>query len=253
VDEKQMTGTKLIVAAFALFFGGHLIAQNAVVPPTITFTGTCYDMGDSLAQPAPIVVNKRTGTGHAFMPGAVFSIQGFKTDTFLVTAGGYEFVRFCFADSALRAGYFERVGLTIKTNQLNAVTIFPVKDLQTIKQDRQGLGVAQTNTTHGPVDAVSSPITFLYERFSQEGRSKALVAQLENEDRKNAVLKDLFRTYNRAGVMNLPESEFDSFILYLNMPEQYLKTASDYDLAVTIKQRYDQFMYSRNLHNQNQK
>lgn len=221
--------------------------------PTITFTGVVHDLGDSLAQPAPIVVNKRTGTGHAFMPGAQFSIHGLKTDTFLVTAGGYDFVSFCYTDSAARAGYYESVGLSLKVNQLNAVTIFPVKDLQTIKQDRQKLGVTPTTTTKGPVDAISSPITFLYERFSQEGRSKALVAQLENEDRKNTVLKDLFRTYNRAGVMNLPESEFDSFILYLNMPEAYLRTASDYDLAVTIKQRYDQFMYSRNLHNQNQK
>lgn len=241
-----------IAVAAILFCGTSMFAQNTAVP-TITFTGTCYDKGDSLAQPAPIVVNKRTGTGHAFMPGAVFSISGLKTDTFMVTAGGYEFVRFCYADSVMRPGYFERVGLTLKTNQLNAVTIFPVKDLQSIKQDRENLGVVQTNTTQGAADAMSSPITYLYERFSQEGRSKSLVAQLENEDRKNAVLKDLFRTYNRAGVMNLPESEFDSFILYLNMPEWYLRTASDYNLALTIKQRYDQFMYVKNLHNQNQK
>ena len=221
--------------------------------PVITFTGTCYDIADSTAIPGPIVVNKRTGTGHAFMPGAVFSIQGLKSDTFMVTSGGYEFEKYCFKDSANRPGYFEKVGLTIKTNQLNAVTIFPVKDLQSIKQDRQNLGVVPTRTTEGAADALNSPITYLYERFSQEGRSKALVAQLENQDRTNAVLKDLFRTYNRAGVMTLPESEFDSFILYLNMPEAYLKSASDYDLAVTIKQRYDQFMYAKGLHNQNQK
>ncbi len=243
---------KKIGMAVLLFCGANAFAQTSAVP-IITFTGTCYDINDSLSQPAPIVVNKRTGTGHAFMPGAVFSIQGWKTDTFLVTAGGYEFVRFCFNDSMSRSGYYERVGLTLKMNQLNAVTIFPVKDLQTIKQDRQNLGVAQTNTTQGAADAMSSPITYLYERFSQEGRSKALVAQLENQDRYHAVLKDLFRTYNRAGVMNLPETEFDSFILYLAMPEWYLKSASDYQLAVTIKQRYDQFMYAKNLHNQNQK
>lgn len=241
-----------IALLLGVLFSAPVFAQTPVAP-TITFTGIVYDKGDSLAQPAPIVVNRRTGTGHAFMPGATFSIQGLKTDTFLVTAGGYEFVRFCYNDSAARPGYFEKVGLTIKTNQLTAVTIFPVKDLQTIKQDRQNLGVKPTGMTQGPVDAISSPITFLYDRFSREGQSKALVAELENRDRTNAVLKDLFRTYNRAGVMNLPEAEFDAFILYLSMPEQYLKNASDYQLAVTIKQRYDQFMYARNLHNQNQK
>jgi hypothetical protein len=253
MDEKQMRFAGVIAVLLVTLCSVPALAQAPLVPPTITFTGIVYDQTDSLAQPAPIVVNRRTGTGHAFMPGATFRIQGLKTDTFLVTAGGYEFVRFCYADSAERPAYYEKVGLTIKTNQLNAVTIFPVKDLQTIKQDRQSLGVKPTGITQGPVDAISSPITFLYERFSREGQSKALVAELENRDRINAVLKDLFRTYNRAGVMNLPEADFDAFILYLNMPEQYLKTATDYQLAVTIKQRYDQFMYARGLHNQNQK
>ncbi|HTF02487.1 MAG TPA: hypothetical protein VK826_00620, partial [Bacteroidia bacterium] len=196
---------------------------------------------------------RRTGTGHAFLPGGEFSITGFKTDTFLVTAGGYEFKRFCFNDSVSRPTYSLRVGLSLKENQLNPVTIFPVKDLKTIKQDREGLGVTPTRTTEGLTDAVSSPLTFLWERYSREGRSKALVAEMENEDRKNAVLKDLFRTYNRAGVMALPEADFDSFILFLNMPEAYLKTASDYELAVTIKQRYEQFMRARQIHNNHQK
>lgn len=230
------------------------VAQNQPAgEPTITFKGIVSDVNDSLATPAPIVVNRRTGTGHAFLPGGEFSITGFKSDTFLVTAGGYEFKRFCFRDSAMKTTYFLHVGLTLKNNELNPVTIFPVKDLKTIKQDRQGLGVEPTRTTEGVTDAVSSPITFLYERFSREGRSKALVAELENQDRKNAVLKDLFRTYNRAGVINLPEADFDAFILYLNMPEWYLKTATDYDLAVTIKQRYEQFMRSRQMHNNNQR
>jgi len=241
-----------IVLFILLLCGGTVSAQTATPDPEITFRGIVFDINDSLATPAAIVVNRRTGTGHAFMPGSEFSITGFKSDTFLVTAGGFEFRRFCFKDSSLKAVYYVKVGLHLKENQLNAVTIFPVKDLKAIKQDRQGLGVEQTRTTQGVTDAVSSPITFLYERFSREGRSKALVAQLENEDRKNAVLKDLFRTYNRAGVITLAESDFDSFIMFLNMPEWYLKTASDYDLAVTIKQRYEQFTRSRQIHNQNQ-
>ena len=220
--------------------------------PTITFRGRVFDPVDTFATPAPIVVNRMTGTGHAFLPGSEFSITGLKSDTFLVTAGGYEFQSFCYRDSALKSTYTVKVALSLKRNQLNPVTIFPVKDLKTIKQDRQDLGVEPTRSTEGVTDAISSPITYLYERFSREGRSKALVAELENEDRKNTVLKDLFRTYNRAGVISLPEADFDAFIMYLNMPETYLKNASDYDLAVTIKQRYEQFVRSRDMHNRNQ-
>lgn len=244
---------RIVLAVMLCMMVYSMHGQTAAPEPTITFRGMIYDVNDSFATPAPIVVNRRTGTGHAFLPGGEFSISGFKSDTFMVTAGGYEFRRFCFRDSAFKPVYYQRVGLPLKNNELNPVTIFPVKDLKTIKQDRQGLGVTPTRTTEGVTDAISSPITFLYERYSREGRSKALVAELENEDRKNAVLKDLFRTYNRAGVINLPEAEFDSFILYLNMPESYLKTASDYELAITIKQRWEQFMRSKQIHNNNQR
>lgn len=243
-----------IVMLFFTLCADSLMAQAISAPEaTITFRGTVYDVNDSLVTPAPIVVNRRTGTGHAFLPGGEFSITGLKSDTFLVTSGGYEFRKFCFKDSASKPVYAIRVGLTLKNTELNPVTIFPVKDLQTIKQDREGLGAAPTRLTEGPIDAVQHPITFIYERLSREGRSKALVAELENEDRKNAVLKDLFRTYNRAGVINLPEADFDAFILFLNMPESYLKTASDYELAITIKQRYEVFMRSRHIHNNNQR
>lgn len=228
------------------------MGQGAPDPGNITFSGTVFDTNDSLATPSPIVVNKRTGTGHAFLPGGNFSISGLKTDTFLVTSGGYNHMKFCFADSVYRTEYRVRVGLSMRSNELNPVTVFPVKDLKVIRQDRQNLGVQPTRTTEGVTDAVSSPITFLYERFSKEGQSKALVAELENRDRTHAVLKDLFRAYNRAGVINLPENDFDAFIAFLNMPESYLKSASDYELAVTIKQRFEQFMYMRNTHNRNQ-
>lgn len=237
-----------------MLMSGTVSSQVTTSAETIiTFRGVVYDLNDSTSTPSPIIVNRRTGTGHAFLPGGEFSITGLKSDTFLVTSGGYDFQKFCFNDSAFKSTYYIRVGLTLRSNVLNAVTIFPVKDLQTIKQDRQGLGVTPTRTTEGAADAISSPITYIYERFSREGRSKALVAQLENEDRKNAVLKDLFRTYNRAGVIDLPEADFDAFILFLNMPEWYLKTASDYELAITIKQRYEVFMRSRQIHNNNQR
>lgn len=243
---------RICCAAICFILSIHLHAQGVPSVAEITFSGSIYDLNDSLATPAPIVVNKRTGTGHAFLPGWNFSITGLKTDTFLVTSGGYNHVRYCFADSAFRKEYRVRVPLSMRANELNPVTVFPVKDLKVIRQDRQGLGVQPTRTTEGVTDAVASPITFLYERFSREGQSKALVAELENRDRTNAVLKDLFRVYNRAGVINLPENDFDAFIAFLNMPESYLKNASDYELAVTIKQRFEQFIYMRSMHNRNQ-
>lgn len=237
------------------FFGFAFAAAKAQTPATeqITFRGTVYDAGDSSARPAPMVVDKRTGTGQAFMAGGTFSISGLKTDTFLVTSGGYEIARYCFRDSAAKPVYTVRVPLHVKQNYLNPVAIYPVKDLSVIKQERESLHVEQTYTTQGLADAMESPITYMYERFSREGRSRATVAEMENKDKQADILKDLFRTYNAAGVIDLKENEFDAFIAYLNLPEEYLRTASDYDLAVTIRQRYLQYRAAQEMHNSNQR
>jgi hypothetical protein len=245
---------KKTVFIFLILFSAtaNLFSQAAGNERAITLRGTVFDLNDSTARPAPVVVNKRVGTGIMTVGGAAFSITGLNTDTFLISSGGYEAVRVCFRDSTAKEVYVVRVGLKMRENTLNLVTIYPVKDLDQIKKEREGLGQKSTTTTQGATDAVSSPITFLYERFSQEGRSKAAVAAMENQDRVREVVKDLFRTYVRSGVIDLKEEDFDAFIAYLNISEEYLRTANDYDLAVYIRHRYLTYKAAQQMHNRNQ-
>ncbi|HPW87351.1 MAG TPA: hypothetical protein PLU78_09140, partial [Chitinophagales bacterium] len=63
-------------------------------------------------------------------------------------------------------------------------------------------------------------------------------SQLETEEAKRIVLKDLLRLYNNYNIIELEEDEFDRFITYLNMPYDFLQKTSDYDLAVSIKRMY---------------
>lgn len=227
---------------------------NAIVTsPQITVQGKVYDKNDSSVYPSAIIINKRTSTGKTSNPGGIFSIIGNKTDTFLLTAGGYEVLRICFRDSTPKDIYTIRVGLQMKTTTLNPVAIYPIKDLSEIKKQRDAIGKEQTRQTIGVADAFQSPITYMYERFSKEGKSREAVAILENEDRKHDILKELFRAYVRAGVIVMEETEFDNFILYLNLPEDFLRSASDYDLAVVIRQKYLQYRSAQEMHNRNQR
>ncbi|MDQ3111417.1 MAG: hypothetical protein M3R17_16140 [Bacteroidota bacterium] len=238
-----------------IFFclAGILLSAQTPQPSMITVRGNVFDKNDSLAAPSAIILNKRTSTGQTSSPGTYFSITGLKTDTFLITSGGYEVRRICFRDSVLKETYTIRVGLQMKTGSLNAVVIYPVKDLSEIQKERAAIGKAQTRQTVGVTDAVSSPITYLYERFSREGKSREAVAILENNDNKREILKELFRTYARAGVIVMEEEEFDAFINYLNIPEDFLRTASDYDLAVFIRHKYLAYRSAREIHNRNQR
>jgi hypothetical protein len=212
-----------------------------------------FDQNDSLASPSAIILNKRTSTGQTSSPGTYFSITGLKTDTFLVTSGGYEVKRICFRDSALKETYTIRIGLQLKPNSLAPVAIYPVKDLDEIQRERAAIGKEQTRQAIGVAGAAYSPITFLYEHFSRDGKSREAVAILENEDNKREILKELFRTYARAGVIVMEEEEFDAFINYLNIPEEFLRTASDYDLAVFIRHKYLSYRAARDIHNRNQR
>ncbi len=221
--------------------------------PLITVRGNVFDRNDSLAAPSAIILNKRTSTGQTSSPGTFFSITGLKTDTFLITSGGYEVRRFCFADSILKESYTIRIGLQLKINTLTPVAIYPIKDLGQIQKERAAIEKEQTRQALGVVGAVSSPITYLWEHYSREGRSRETVAILENEDRKREILKDLFRTYARVGVIEMEEEEFDAFIAYLNIPEEFLRSASDYDLAVMIRHKFLQYRSAREIHNRNQR
>src|ERR1041385_3214822 len=105
--------------------------------PVILVRGNVFDRADSLANPTAIILNQRTMTGQNTPPGMSFSIAGIKTDTFLITAGGYEVRRICFRDSVLRDVYTIHIGLKVKVTTLTPVAIYPVKDLDVIKKERE--------------------------------------------------------------------------------------------------------------------
>ncbi|MCU0435126.1 MAG: hypothetical protein MUC87_16835 [Bacteroidia bacterium] len=215
----------------------------------ITVRGTVFDLADTMASPAPMAVNRRTGAGQSALAGQWFSVQGLHTDTFMVTAGGYEIVRICFRDSARKAVYNVRIGLKMKVNTLRPVAIYPAKDLKTLRNERESLGVKETRMTSAPADAFQSPITALYERYSREGQSRAKVAYLENEDRKREILHQLLNLYVKAGVVELKPEEFDTFIDYLDIPDHFLQNASDYQLATAIRERWFRYEQAKQMHN----
>jgi hypothetical protein len=125
--------------------------------------------------------------------------------------------------------------------QLNEVTIKPLKTLQQIKEERAALAQRETRTITG-IEAFQSPITALYQRFSKSEQSKAKVAELEYMDNKTEVVKELLRLYVSYDVIKLDESEFEDFIYFMTLDEDFLKTASDIELATYIKDKLDHYL-----------
>ncbi len=199
-------------------FAALLLLQSTLQSQTITITGKAYDVQDpKLPLPKLMVINKRTNQGVFADSEGKFSLSAIKSDTLLFSSLGFMVKKICLKDSTEKKIYYVEVGLRKLEYTLKEVSVFANRNLNEIQKDIDKLGVKKNYTTIGAADALSSPITFLYERFSKFARSKQKVAEWENEDLRRDVLKELFRVYIKNDIIDLPDEEFDAFINYLNL------------------------------------
>jgi len=186
-----------------------------------------------------MIINLRTSQGTFGKSDGTFKVSVNRDDTIMVASNGYEFKRIVFVDSVEKAVYTISVPLTKLNITLRAVDIFSARDLQSIYKDIQRLGYNKKDFELSGVDALNSPITFLYQQFSSLERLKAHNRERINEDKRRQLLKELLANYVSYDIINLDNFEFDDFIDFCNVPESYMKSASQYDFCIFIKQKYE--------------
>ena len=125
---------------------------------------------------------------------------------------------------------------------LKEISVFASRSLNEIEIDINKIGIKKSFSVNG-IYAIESPITYLYERFSKFAKSKQKVAEWENEDLKRDILKDLFRLYIKHEIIDLSEDEFEAFIKYLNLSDEYIQNATQLELTMAIKGKYENFKY----------
>ena len=186
-----------------------------------------------------MIINLRTNQGTFGLADGSFQSVVERADTFIIASTGYEFRRICLADSAGRAEYFLRVPLTRLNVQLKEVAIFSPRQLDAIYRDIEKLGYRKRDFQIGGVDALQSPITFLYQEFSRLEQLKRRNAERINNERRRELLRELLANYAAADIIHLDNSEFDDFIDFANIPEQYMKTATQYDFCIHVKRKFE--------------
>jgi hypothetical protein len=187
-----------------------------------------------------MIINKRTNVGTFSDNEGKFIIKALQTDTIVLSSLGYKIKKICMKDSLIQNSYDLTITLEKIYFTLKEVTIYPVRSLNEIDKDRNKVGTKKTISVQG-IDAIQSPITYLYERFSKFGKSKQKVAAWENEDLKRDLLKELFRLYIQYDIIDLSDSEFDAFIKYLNFSDDFIRSATQLELVLAIKGKYENF------------
>ena len=221
-----------------LFFSLRSLAQVDQAP-RVSITGVVYDAENKALISNLMIINKTTQQG--FFAGATgnFNVTASKNDTIIIAASGYQNKKICFRDSALKADYFIRIYVERIIVQLKEVKIIASRDLDDIQRDIEKLGYKKSDYMVSGVDAASSPITFLYEQFSKRERSRRHIAELRNEDRKRDLLKELLTKYVANEVINLSDDEFDNFIDYCNVSDEFMKNSTQYEFIMYIKRKYE--------------
>lgn len=210
----------------------------------VTISGLAYDKESKLPLPRLMVINKRTGNGTFADSESKFSILAKQTDTIIFSAVGFKMKKICLSDSSEKSHFFIAVPLEKLYYALKEVSVFAPRTLNEIDKDIAKLdSIRAHNRNYKDINGLESPITYLYERFSKFARSKQKVAMWENEDLKRSILKDLFRIYIKHDIMDLSEEEFDAFIKYCNLSEPFIKSASQFELVMAIKGKYETFKY----------
>ncbi len=187
-----------------------------------------------------MLVNKRTGQGSFGMANGKFNIYALNSDTIAISVKGYDLTKFVVkADSNCQSK--QVVGIYPKMRTIGEVVIRPLKSLDQIREEREALVMRDTRTVTG-LNVFQSPITALYERFSKRGKSIALSSELRYKDQKAQLLQELLRLYVSYEIIDLDEEEFEEFITFLNINEEFLKTASEYELITYISDKFEHYL-----------
>ncbi|MBK6629053.1 MAG: hypothetical protein IPG35_15905 [Flavobacteriales bacterium] len=205
----------------------------------VTVRGRVVAQGHQGAYYDLMVVNKRTRTGSFGNPDGTFIARMLRTDTLLVGLGGYVTRTFTVRDSVPKAAYDVVIALSPWTIVLPEASVLSERTLKQIQQDIAKLGYKESDYRVSTVDALQSPITFLYQEFSRRERSKREVARLQNEDRKRDLLKELLHKYVEYDIINLSNDSFDDFIDFCAVPDAVMQGLSQYEFLIYVKKKYE--------------
>lgn len=183
------------------------------------------------------IANRRMQLGFSADKEGYFSTTMLRTDSLIILKKGHTATKFMVKDSLPRELYVVKIVLPRVPVELTEVQINAIRTHQQIRMAINELSVKNTDL-HPDARPLLNPLSYLYELISKKEKEKRFASQLETEEAKRIVLKDLLRLYNNYNIIELEEDEFDRFITYLNMPYDFLQKTSDYDLAVSIKRMY---------------
>jgi hypothetical protein len=229
-----LRNTVFIALLAVTSFFGHTQSCEKVL-----FTGKVIDTLRPQSFYNLMIVNHRSGRGVFGQPNGVFSVYVAVGDSLTLSIKDYTAVH-CVAQADSNCQSVHRFYIVKRPIELKEVIVRPLKSLEQIKEERSALAMRETRMVTG-IEVLQSPITALYQAFSKKEKNKRWIQEQIYKDNQRKVVQELLRLYIANDIIALTEAEFDEFIQFLSINDDFLKTATEMELITFIKDKYEHF------------
>ncbi len=229
---KTLIATGILCLAFV--FSSNVLAQTPC-DSAIVVSGWIFQ-GENLIVPASMAVNRNSGGGVFVERDGSFLVRACPGDTLVFGATGFYTVERVVEQSMKD----ESLNIILRKLEveLGTAEVFAPRTLRQILNDIEDLGYDEKDYRISRVDALQSPITFLYEQFSRIEQSKRLVAELENTDKRRELLQELFSKYVDYDIIQLAPHEFKDFAEFCDPGDDLLQEWTQYEFILYVKRQF---------------
>lgn len=222
-----------------------LVSMSVHAGDTISVKLKVTDLYTNFKLGGVSVINQQAGVTLATDMEGVVDIKGDKGTGLFLFYPGYRTTRLILTDSAGKKSYNMYIAIEPLSASLNQpVVIKAPKTLEDIEAERKKLGITPRELQK-PEVVFTSPITALYDILSNRAKERDKLREQIAEDDKRRIFKELLLYYNENGLMDLPEEYFEDFITYCNLPTDYLKVSTDYEITKTVIGLYKRYGLDR--------
>jgi hypothetical protein len=203
--------------------------------------GVIFEEGTKTRLGSAAVHNKRTGYTNTTNNFGLFDILAQEGDTLQISMDGY-------LNKELHVSNLKDliIYLRVASNQLKEVKITSQSLLQNLKENQAAFrdkGIFYNGKP--PIGALSplggSPLTFLYEAFSQDGKRARRLGRFIERESEYTEVASRFNKEKIKGAVPIKEEDIEEFKTAYWPKNEDIRKWADYDLHNYIKKSFEEF------------
>ena len=180
-----------------------------------------------------------------------------KADTIVFSAIGFDKYFFSLKQEDIRANYEVTIELNYKTYELEPVKVTAYRDLEEFKQDilnldiptkQKGITLNIPKTKYAPTPQDGNPgvvvtgaISALYNTFSKEGKELRKLDAYRTEKIQLKTIESKYNVEVVKRITNLSDEGAKRFMEWCKFEENFILSATEYDLTVSMLKCLDEF------------